>query len=109
MTIVYLSLDRGEHHKRAASSLASAVEGMVAEAMPVEEKVAIGTGDGSIRILQVVERKSGDEEEAQSGGDAECEGPKLVDVRAAEEDEVEAEPERDVWDEAKDGKSDDES
>jgi len=106
----HAGVDRGPGNTALVGTVAGLARGVFSvDWSPVEEKVAIGTGDGSIRILQVVERKSGDEEEAQSGGDAECEGPKLVDVRAAEEDEVEAEPERDVWDEAKDGKSDDES
>ena len=74
---------------------------------PVADLVAIGTGDGSVRILEVVERKKGDKEDESLAS-----GPALEEIsapKAAEEDEeVEAEPERDVWDEAKDGKSDEE-
>jgi WD40 repeat protein len=69
---------------------------------PVADRVAIGTGDGSVRILEVVERRSGDKD------DAAAVGPTLEEVAAPEEEAVEAEPERDAWDDEKDGQSDDE-
>ena len=64
---------------------------------PVADRVAIGTGDGAIRILDVVERRSGDEDPS-----AQLVDRKAATLAAAEEPEVEAEPEEE-WDEAKDG------
>ena len=73
---------------------------------PVADRVAIGTGDGALRILEVVDRRSGDEEEEEE------EVKKIVvevakPSAAEEEGDLEAEPEE-PWDEEKDGKSDEE-
>lgn len=67
---------------------------------PVADLVALGTGDGSVRILEVVERKNGDKD------DDALAGPTLEEVAAPEDEAVEAEPERDTWDEERDGQSD---